>query len=125
AGPMAPIVRLLAQAPEEDVRAIADAVIAIAGTPSAERKRAADELLDRLSRADAGTVGLGADGKPSGNAIFAGACANCHSETRLRGAAGALNLALSSAINAPDPGNAIRIVLDGLHPRASGRGPAI
>jgi len=125
AGPMAPIVRLLAQVPEEDVRAIAAAVIAVAGPPSPERQRTVDALLGRLSRADAGTVGLGADGKPSGNAIFAGACANCHSETRLRGAAGALNLALTSAINAPDPGNAIRVVLDGLHPGASGRGPSM
>src|SRR5262249_58854080 len=124
-GPMAPVVRMLAQVPEDDVRAIAAAVVAMAGSPTPERQRTADELVRRLSRADAGTVGLGADGKPAGNAIFAGACANCHSETRLRGAAGALNLALSSAINAPDPGNAIRIVLDGLHPRASGRGPAI
>lgn len=120
AGPMAPVVHNLGGVPEDDVRAIAVFIASVAGPPSPERQRMADELIQRLSNPE--TVGLAADGQP-GAAIFAGACATCHSETRLRGAAGAINLALSTAVNAPDPRNAIRIVLDGIGPAQDRRGP--
>jgi mono/diheme cytochrome c family protein len=52
--------------------------------------------------------------------IFAGACAGCHSG--VPGAA-AVDLARSTAINAPDPRNAIRVVLDGITPPPGERGP--
>jgi len=120
AGPMAPVVHNLGGVPEDDVRPIAVFIASVAGPPSPERQRMADELIQRLSNPE--TVGLAADGQP-GAAIFAGACATCHSETRLRGAAGAINLALSTAVNAPDPLNAIRIVLDGIGPAQDRRGP--
>jgi len=120
AGPMAPVVHNLGGVPEDDVRAIAVFIASVAGSPSPERQRMADELIQRLSNPE--TVGLAADGQP-GAAIFAGACATCHSETRLRGAAGAINLALGTAVNAPDPRNTIRIVLDGIGPAQDRRGP--
>lgn len=120
AGPMAPVVHNLGGVPEDDVRAIAVFIASVAGPPSSERQRMADELIQRLSNPE--TVGLAAGGQP-GAAIFAGACATCHSETRLRGAAGAINLALSTAVNAPDPRNAVRIVLDGIGPAQDRRGP--
>jgi len=53
-------------------------------------------------------------------AIFAGACGACHSG--LPGAP-AVDLARSTAINAPDPRNAIRVVLDGITPPPGERGP--
>jgi mono/diheme cytochrome c family protein len=117
---MAPVVHNLGGVPEDDVRAIAVFIASVAGSPSPERQRMADELIQRLSNPE--TVGLAADRQP-GAAIFAGACATCHSETRLRGAAGAINLALSTAVNAPDPRNTIRIVLDGIGPAQDRRGP--
>jgi len=154
AGPMIPVVRNLAQVPEEDTRAIATYVASIAGTPTPERQRRADELIAKLNQRDreavghgappgagaapgreaaersgAGrdtaareTVGLSGTSQQPASPIFAGACAQCHSETRPHGAAGAINLSLSTAVNLPDPRNAIRIVRDGLHPPAGERG---
>ncbi|MFL4979469.1 MAG: c-type cytochrome [Xanthobacteraceae bacterium] len=125
AGPMMPVVRNLEQVPEEDVRAIALYVASTIGPPTPERQHKADELIAKLNRSSRETVGLGSAGGEGRSAVFAGACAPCHSETRTRGAAGTINLALSTAVNLPDPRNAIRIVLDGSDPGAGRRGPSM
>jgi mono/diheme cytochrome c family protein len=124
-GAMMPVVRNLAQVPDDEVRAIALYVASVAGTPSPQRQQKADELIARLNRPGRETVGLSSVSADTGSAVFAGACAPCHSESRARGAAGAINLALSTEVSAPDPRNAIRIVLDGVHPGEGQRGPSM
>jgi len=121
--PKAPATENLAQVNESDVRAIANYVASVAGPPSPERQQKADALIEQLTKAPRETVGLAKSDGETGAPIFAGACATCHSETRLRGAGGARNLALSTALNAPDPRNAIHFVLDGIHPREGKSGP--
>jgi mono/diheme cytochrome c family protein len=121
-GPMAPVVRNLAQVPDGDVGAIAGYVASVAGPPTAERQKKANELLARVTTSNLETLGSAGAAAPPGSAIFAGACATCHSETRAQGAAGAVNLALSSTVNAPDPRNALHVVLDGIRPAEGERG---
>jgi mono/diheme cytochrome c family protein len=123
AGPMADVARNLADVTGDDVRAIALYVDQIAGPPSAARQEKADALLARLDRAERETVGHAAAGEQAEHPIFAGACATCHTDARSQGPAQAVSLALSSELNAPDPRNAIRIVLYGIHPAEGERKP--
>lgn len=110
AGPMAPVAHNLALVPEADVRAIATYVASMAG---AAGDQAAKPVRRELPAAAAGAQSTAA-------AIFAGACAGCHS-----GAPGAtaVDLARSTVVHAPDPGNAIHVVLEGIAPPEGQRGP--
>jgi mono/diheme cytochrome c family protein len=108
AGPMAPVVHNLARISDADVRAMATYVAStIAAAPGAAAKQSPVGLLDATPGKDAADV-------------FAGACASCHS-----GAPGAvaIDLAHSTAVNAPDPRNAIRVVLAGITPSPGEPGP--
>jgi mono/diheme cytochrome c family protein len=60
---------------------------------------------------------------PSGAAIFAGACANCHHKGGELPVSRPIELGLSTAVNAPEPTNLIHIVLGGVHPAPGERGP--
>jgi mono/diheme cytochrome c family protein len=113
AGPMAPVAHNLARVSDVDVRAIATYVASMTG---ASLTRATNSPAQQT----APTRGAPTTAHGSAAAIFAGACAGCHS-----GAPGAavVDLALSTAINAPDARNAIRVVLDGITPPAGERGP--
>ncbi len=108
AGPMAPVVHNLARVSDTDVHAIAAYVASmIAAAPSTQ-----PTAVMAASQAPA-----------SGNdaaAIFDGACASCHSGTP-HGVA--IDFTHSTAVNAPDPRNAIRVVLGGIAPRAGEPGP--
>ena len=125
AGPMAPVTHGLARVPEQDVQAIARYIASFSEQVSAERRLNADKLIARLNRRERQTVGSASrDGTDqTGAALFAGACASCHAETRQRRGGGGINLALSTAANAPDARNAIRVVLDGIHPEQGRSGP--
>jgi mono/diheme cytochrome c family protein len=57
-----------------------------------------------------------------GTAIYAAACAGCHESGRPP-PYGGINLALSSAISAPDPRNLANIVLAGVRPVEGERSP--
>jgi nicotinate dehydrogenase subunit B len=70
AGPMDPVVRNLARAPEEDGRAMAVYLEALAGPPSAERRKRADAALAQAKAASRAN-GRGAE-------VYAGTCAACH-----------------------------------------------
>jgi mono/diheme cytochrome c family protein len=108
AGPMAPVAHNLARVSDADVRAIATYVASmIAAAPGAPPKQSPVGLLAAMPGKDASEV-------------FAGACASCHS-----GAPGAvaIDLAHSTAVNAPDPRNAIRVVLAGVTPSPGEPGP--
>jgi mono/diheme cytochrome c family protein len=130
AGPMAPVTTNLATVAGEDVRAIATYVGSIAGEPTQEERRRGEALVASVRDSGAGatpaaaetqTAGSAATGpaESGGAAIYAAACANCHESGRPL-PFGGLNLALSTAITAPDPQNVARIVLAGLPP-AEGR----
>jgi mono/diheme cytochrome c family protein len=108
AGPMEPVVRNLARAPEEDVRAIAAYLEALAGPPSAERRKKADAALAQ-AKAAARANGRGAE-------VYAGTCAACHDRGREAGSGGALPLALGTAMTIPTSSNLLRITLEGIAP---------
>jgi mono/diheme cytochrome c family protein len=108
AGPMEPVVRNLARAPEEDVRAMAAYLEALAGPPSAERRKKADAALAQAKAASR------ANG--SGAEIYAGTCAACHDRGREAGSGGALPLALGTAVTIPTSSNLLRITLEGIAP---------
>jgi len=108
AGPMEPVVRNLGRAPEEDVRAMAAYLAALAGRPSAERIKKAEAALAQAK------AGSRADGR--GAEVYAGACAACHDRGREAGSGGALFLALGSATTLPTSANLLRIALDGIAP---------
>ncbi len=109
AGPMAPVAHNLARVSDADVRAIATYVASmIAATPGAAAKPAPAGPQAVMSPAQDVTE------------IFDGACASCHS-----GAPGAvaIDLAHATAVSAPDPRNAIRVVLAGIMPSPGEPGP--
>jgi mono/diheme cytochrome c family protein len=121
AGPMAPVASDTSQADEQDVRAMSVYVASLQGEIPPERRKRADELLAKVSQPEVPPVDVRAD--DVGAIIFAGGCASCHvggpSLVPPRG----IDLALSTAISAPDPSNAIFILLDGIQPPAEQRGP--
>jgi mono/diheme cytochrome c family protein len=119
-GPMAPVVANLAQAPQHDVQAIAAYVAASIGPPSREREERTAALIAGPMSGGSTPPRRAAD--PTGEAIYAGACATCHDS------GGEVpftvpSLAQHTAIVAPDPGNLIRVVLGGVHPQAIEAGP--
>jgi mono/diheme cytochrome c family protein len=59
---------------------------------------------------------------PTGEAIYAGACATCH-ESGGEVPFTVSSLAQHTAIAAPDPGNLVRVVLGGVHPQEIEAGP--
>jgi mono/diheme cytochrome c family protein len=117
AGPMDPVVRNLARAPEEDVRAMAAYLEALAGPPSAERRKKADAALAQ------GTTASRANGH--GAEVYAGTCATCHDRGREAGSGGALPLALGTAMTIPTSSNLLRITLEGIAPPAGEPGRAM
>jgi mono/diheme cytochrome c family protein len=105
---MAPVAHNLARVPDADVRAIATYLASIiAAAPGAAPKQSPVGLLAATPGKDAAEV-------------FAGACASCHSGAP---GAGAIDLAHSTAVNAPDPRNAIRVVLSGITASPGEPGP--
>lgn len=113
-GPMADVVRNLAAVPASDVHAIAVYMADISGAPRAERSREA--VVAQAKSAP----GKAADSQ--GAAIYAAACAGCHESGR-RPPFGGINLALSSALSAPDPRNLVNVVLAGVRPVEGERSP--
>ena len=110
AGPMEPVVRNLAAAPQQDVRAIAAYVAALAGRPTVDRRKKAEAAL--LNPESVG----GDPAFQNGAAIYAGACAHCHDRGRDASSGAALHLALGSAMTIPTSANLIRITLEGITP---------
>ncbi len=121
AGPMQPVTDDLSRAGEQDVRAMATYLASLQGQISPERRQRIDELLARASHHEV----LLANEHPGslGATIFAGACANCHAGGPSLVPPRGIDLALSSAVNAPDPRNAILIILHGIQPGEGQRGP--
>jgi len=112
AGPMAEVIRNLAQVPESDIKAMATYVASLAGAPSKERQDQASRAIAR-SRGQ-GTPSRAATVQMPGAAIYAGACASCHGEAGRQPPDPALNLALSTSVRAASPNNLVRVVLGGI-----------
>ena len=116
-GPMAEVVSNLSSAPDSDIHAIATYMTGVFGAPTPERQRRGEEVLAQgQSRAQP------AKSDTHGEAIYAGACASCHEINRPL-PYGGVNLALSTAISAPDARNLANIVLSGVRPIEGERSP--
>ncbi|MBP2301854.1 c-type cytochrome [Azospirillum picis] len=118
AGPMGPVVHGLSRAPEADVRAIAVYIASLSAPPGgagqpADRPPAIDRA-DRAAQAD-----------PAGAALFAGACAGCHEAGAPMLTQGRPPLATATALQLDEPANALRAILNGIHPPAGAAGPAM
>jgi len=111
AGPMAEVVHDLSHVSDADVRAIATYVVSLDTRNADQRKRAADAALARARAALA----------QKGNAVYDGACADCHNLGRAQ-EGGALELPLGTALTIPTPRNLAYIVRDGILPREGERG---
>ena len=132
AGPMQPVAANLGKATDADVRAIATYIASFIGPrDAADRQRQTDAALAfarqrAVSVNDLGRTTTGvasADDRSAGGLLFAGACANCHRSGGGLPASRPVALALSTAVNASDPANLLRIVADGIHPAPGKRGP--
>jgi mono/diheme cytochrome c family protein len=127
AGPMAPVAHNLWQAPESDVTAIAVYVASRMGAPAGPRVAEIRAIIDGARPApvdeSAPASGVSSGRPPSGAAIFAGACAVCHQDGWHMPMERMAPLALSTALAATNPGNAIRIILDGRTPVEGEVGP--
>jgi mono/diheme cytochrome c family protein len=118
-GPMADVAQNLSEADEADVRAIAAYVASLMDKPSDARDTRARALIAKteqnarqrrqaISRAQVSDLG---------EIIYAASCAQCHEPWTSNPPQNAgRNLALQTAIVAPDPSNLIHTILAGIHP---------
>ncbi|CAN7270775.1 cytochrome c [Phyllobacterium sp. LjRoot231] len=125
-GPMGEVTGNLGLLSDSDIRAMATYVASVMGEPSADRRAKSEKLLQEVKSGPI-TSAISNDQSASsggqGAAIYQAACAVCHENGRPQ-PFGGLDLRLSSTVHAPDPQNAINMVLYGL-PAASGRTSAI
>src|SRR5258706_4312807 len=111
AGPMTEVVHGLSQVSDADVRAIATYSVSLDTRSAEQRKLVGDAALQRARAALA----------QKGNAIYDGACADCHNLGRAQ-EGGALELPLGTALTVPTPRNLAYIIRDGILPREGERG---
>ena len=104
AGPMTDVTHNLAEAPDDDVRAIAVYI--------SSRMPQTPAQPPREPRA----------GSAEGASIFAGACAACHGAVPPAFSGASIPLSSTTSLNAPDSRNVIHIVMEGLKPRPGERG---
>jgi mono/diheme cytochrome c family protein len=119
AGPMNEVTHGLDAVPEADVLAIAIYVAGIAGNTTPERIAEGAKAVARAASKDA----AGSPLSDAGVMIYAGACAQCHGETGRAPINPAINLALSSAVRAPNPSNLINIIRNGVRQPDGVAGP--
>ena len=117
AGPMGAVTRLLAEAPEYEVRAIAaytawlleEAPAAVSGKEAPATDRS--ETVDREH--------------PEAAALFAGACATCHAPGAPMMQEGRPPLAWGTPLHEATPHDTVRIILEGLAPPAGPYSPSM
>jgi nicotinate dehydrogenase subunit B len=114
AGPMAPVVRELAQVPDVDIRAMAHYLASLAPqvAPETESARASEINLRTEGRAMLASAGPGAR-------IYQGACAVCHEPGAAPHFGVQPNLAFNSNLRSARPDNLIRVILDGIQAPAA------
>ena len=110
-GPMRPVVHDLSQVPESDVRAIAKYVafnMESAKPRSPAHAPAADDATLR-----------------KGETVFKGACESCHEAAEggdVMRSSKPIPLAVTTSVNAPQPNNAIHVILNGVWPESGDKG---
>ncbi|MGE5270020.1 MAG: c-type cytochrome [Thiohalocapsa sp.] len=123
-GPMREVVRSLRAADDADIDAIAAYLAAAQGEISPARRQRAKEVLARAGQPAPPAPSEGKTaGEALGTALFAGACAGCHTGGSPTLPPHGVDLALSTTVNEPQPTNAIRVVLDGVRPADGRTGP--
>ncbi|WP_237355785.1 cytochrome c [Xanthobacter sp. YC-JY1] len=121
-GPMGPVTENLAEAPAQDIEAMAD-YLASLGAPASEtatpKAPAPDASGQRPQSAgwQAAAMALPTDAS-AGRRVFAAACAACHQAGRPL-PLGGVDLALSTAVAAETPRNLLNLILRGV-PAADG-----
>jgi mono/diheme cytochrome c family protein len=101
AGPMLPVTRDLATVPEQDVQAIATYILSIQKPRPADARPVVSTSLP--AEAQRGAV------------LFAASCAQCHGpQAPMQSIGERPSLALSTAVNASTPRNAIQMILGGI-----------
>lgn len=111
AGPMVAVVHDLSHVNDADVHAIATYVVALDTRRADERSQMGEAALQRARAASA----------QKGNAVYDGACADCHNLGRAQ-EGGALELPLGTALTIPTARNLAYIIRDGILPRDGERG---
>lgn len=143
AGPMQPVVQSLGTVSDADLHAIATYFASLAAPQTAAQreqrtKAALDFAHERAVKVSALSPGASTTGTlansetapasranagSNGATIFAGACASCHHSGGQLPISRPVALGLSTPVNAPDPTDLIRLILDGIHPPPGARGP--
>lgn len=119
AGPMTPVVDLLADQSDDDIAALATYVLSFqSAKPDADAAAVAFAEERQLANTPGATMSAGLDPalKP-GFDIFMRSCVSCH-----RKGEKFTPLALASTINGADPRNVVHIALNGLRPPRASRG---
>jgi nicotinate dehydrogenase subunit B len=112
AGPMANVARELAQASEQDVRAMAGYFAKLmAAAPAATRPLPPQDRQNLADRAN-----------PIGADLFAGACAHCHEAGAPMMQQGRPPLAWGTPLREDAPHDTLQIIVRGLQPPAGGAG---
>jgi mono/diheme cytochrome c family protein len=111
AGPMGPVAHELAMAPEADVKAISVYVASLMGAKVLERPPPSDN------------AGVAARENPEGATLFVGACGGCHDDGAPMTTADRPSLSRVSVLQEDDPRNTIQVIMRGLPPPVSARGP--
>lgn len=112
-GPMAEVVRELAQVPDADVRAMATYLASFNPEPLAQPQAAAQQVVDTAARAQGQLLG-------PAQRMFDSACASCHHDGDGPTLLGVNTpLALNSNLTSTRPDNLLRTILDGVREPAS------
>jgi len=111
AGPMQEVTHDLSYVSDDALRAIATYVVSLDTRSDDERRRHGEAALERARKLKA----------MQGNAIYDGACADCHNRGRAE-EGGALELPLGTALTVPSPRNLAYIIRDGIVPPEGERG---
>ena len=112
-GPMAEVVRELAQVPDDDVRAMAVYLGSLNPAPVAEPQALAQQAIDNGARTQGQLLG-------PAQRMFDSACASCHHDGDGPTLLGVNTpLALNSGLTSARPDNLLRTILDGVREPAS------
>jgi mono/diheme cytochrome c family protein len=136
-GPMASVVQNLSTVPEGEVRAIATYIGSLIGPPDPERKKRAEQIVEKARAwSEASPEQLAQPPKKGrenadadvrqGAVVYAGSCAICHgAPQRPPGSpsSNALHLSLSTSLSLSSPDNLLRIIVQGVAPADGERGP--
>lgn len=112
-GPMAEVVRELAQVPDEDIRAMATYLGSFNPVPAAEPSVVAQQVVSNAARTQGQLLG-------PAQRMFDSACASCHHDGNGPTLLGVNTpLALNSNLTSVRPDNLLRTILDGVREPAS------